>query len=238
MTVDLHLHTHYSDGTWSPTELVEHAITIGLRHLAITDHDTISGITEAELAARGRIEIIPAVESNTIWTPNSEDRTDVHILGYFVDRQNTRLLNLLQRQRDFRSIHAIRCVEQMNREGIPITMELVQEFAGRGGIGKMHLAQAIIAAGGAKDASEAFDKFLTRGSAHYVERENITPHEAVEAIIAAGGVASIAHPGKDERILDLILALKQLGLGGIEAYHRMHSEEIVQLYVEFAERHI
>ena len=101
----------------------------------------------------------------------------------------------------------------------------------------MHLAQAIIAAGGAKDESEAFDKFLTRGSAHYVERENITPHEAVEVIIAAGGVASIAHPGKDERILDLILALKQLGLGGIEAYHRMHSEEIVQLYVEFAERH-
>jgi predicted metal-dependent phosphoesterase TrpH len=234
MSLDLHLHSHFSDGNWSPTELVEHAVSIKLKHIAITDHDTINGIPEARLAAGNRIEIIPGVEINTLWQLDNGQWKDIHILGYFIDHANAKLLRLLEKQRAQREIHTLQCIEKLSLGGIAITMEHIQQYSGKGAVGKLHLAQAIIAAGGAADATEAFDKYLLRGSKYYVERKSVTAYEAIEVINAAGGVASIAHPGNDQHIFDLILKLKSMGLRAIEAHHRAHSRKRVREFTRFA----
>jgi 3',5'-nucleoside bisphosphate phosphatase len=236
MNVDLHLHTYHSDGTWSPEELIEHAVKLKLSHIAITDHDTVDGIEEGIEAARGRLEIIPGIEINTVHTGSDGANEDVHILGYFIDRTNSRLHQLLQRQKQARLDHARKCVETIAATDIAITLQMAQKHAGHGSIGKMHLARAIIDAGGAKDASEAYDKYLARGSEFFIDRNSATPEEAIEAITQSGGIASIAHPGKGDHMFDLILQLKRAGLGAVEAYHRIHSVDRVKQYVRFASR--
>jgi hypothetical protein len=182
------------------------------------------------------LEIIPGVEINTIHKSSDGASQDVHILGYFIDRSDAKLRALLQRQRDARLEHARKCVEAIAATSVPITLETAQKHAGRGAIGKMHLARAIIEAGGAKDASEAYDKYLVRGSEFFIDRNGATPEEAIEAITGSGGIASIAHPGKEAQMFDLILRLKQAGLGAVEAYHRVHCADRTKQYVRFAQR--
>lgn len=236
MTVDLHMHTYHSDGTWSPEDLVAYAIEKKLRYISVTDHDSTSGITEARACAGNKIEIIAGVEVNSIYRNADGSAKDVHILGYFIDPLAAPLQKLLERQRTERRAHAERLVARMQAEGMPITLEKVQSFAGHGAVGKMHIAQAIIAVGGAQDATEAYNKYLTRGSAHYEERHSVSPHEAIQGIVASGGIASIAHPGKEDDAFSLIIELKEAGLRCIEAHHRIHSADRVKQYIRFAER--
>ncbi|MGH9548988.1 MAG: PHP domain-containing protein [Terriglobales bacterium] len=238
MTIDLHLHSDLSDGTWSPAALVEHAIKIKLKHIALTDHDTVAGISEAAQAAGDRLEIIPAVEINTVARSSKGGSQDIHILGYFIDPSDSALANLLQRQRDARLAHARECVRRVAQSGVPITLDLVLRYAGRGAIGKMHLTQAIIDAGGAADANEAYNRFLVRGSEYFVDRASAAPEEAIAAINGAGGIASIAHPGKGDEMFELILKLKGCGLRAVEVYHRMHSVNRVRQYIRFCNRNL
>src|ERR1700733_12794801 len=195
--IDLHLHTHHSDGTWSPRELVEHAVKIGMKHVAITDHDTVAGVSEAIDAAAGRLEVIPAVEINTVYNDDQGNGHDVHILGYFVDTQNTELGAVLARQKAARARHVLDCIELIATSGIHITLEDVQACAGMGAVGKAHITEAIVRAGGAEDLTAAYQKYMVRTSRFYAQRESVAPLEAVKAIKAAGGIPSIAHPGKE-----------------------------------------
>ncbi|HEY9785775.1 MAG TPA: PHP domain-containing protein [Candidatus Obscuribacterales bacterium] len=236
MRFDLHLHTHHSDGNWSPAELVEHAIKLKLTHVAITDHDTVSGIREAEEAARDRLIVIPGVEINTIWTNEDGRREDVHILGYFIDDKNPALLKLLKKQRQARMDHIRSFILRLKEEGIELSIEAIERCAGEGSIGKAHITEAIVEAGLAPDTSEAYEKFLTRNSPYFVERASVTPEEAIDAINSAGGLSSIAHPGKGEHMKHLILHLKSRGLSAIEAFHRIHSVDVVKSYIRFANR--
>jgi predicted metal-dependent phosphoesterase TrpH len=236
MSLDLHLHTYHSDGRWSPTEVVEHAVKMKLKHIAITDHDTVCGIKEAQEAAGDRLEIIPGIEINTVWQDNEGRRHDIHILGYFIDTNSTKLHRFLERQREARQEHAQECVRTLVAAGVPISMETVRQHAGKGAIGKLHLTQAILAVGAAKDANEAYDKYLARDSKYFVERKSATPEEAIAAINDANGIASIAHPGKEDFVMPLILNLKTKGLRAIEAYHRIHSQDRVRQFVRFAKR--
>ncbi len=235
--IDLHLHTHHSDGTWSPAELVEHAVKIGMKHIAISDHDTVCGIEEGLEAARGRLEIIPAIELNTIFKDEAGARHDVHILGYFIDKDNQDLAAAIAKQKAARAEHVLDCIELVRLAGVPITLEDVQECAGMGAIGKAHLTEAIVRAGGAPDLTSAYEKFMVRGSQFYADRKSISPFDAVSAIRAAGGIASIAHPGKEQHVIPLIEALKEIGLGGVEAYHRVHSQSLLRQYLRFASKH-
>ncbi len=235
--IDLHLHTHHSDGTWSPAELVEHAVKIGMKHIAISDHDTVNGIEEGLEAARGRLEIIPAIELNTIFQDDSGARHDVHILGYFIDKDNQELAAVIAKQKAARAEHVLDCIKLVTSSGVPITLEGVQECAGMGAIGKAHLTEAIVRAGGAPDLTAAYEKFMVRGSQFYADRKSISPFEAVAAIKAAGGIASIAHPGKEKHVIPLIEALREVGLGGVEAYHRVHSLPLLRQYLRFANKH-
>ncbi len=143
MQADFHLHTHHSDGTWSAKELVEHAVKLKLTHIAITDHDTTHGINEAIEAAQGRLEVIAAVEINTIRREPDGTHKDVHILGYFIDQRNEKLQNLLSRQRLARQDHIEKLVANLNAAGQPITMEMIRSCAGPGAIGKAHITQSI-----------------------------------------------------------------------------------------------
>ncbi len=233
---DLHLHSHHSDGTWSPQELVEHAVKIGMKTIALTDHDTVSGIEGALAAARGRVEVIPAIELNTIFCDDLGNSHDVHILGYFIDRENSDLLATIDLQKQARAAHVLDCIKLVASAGVEITVESVQECAGQGAIGKAHLTEAIVRAGGAPDVTSAYEKFMVRGSKFYAQRHSISPYDAVAAIIKAGGLPSIAHPGKEDYVIPLIESLREAGLAGIEAYHRVHSPSLVEQYVEMARR--
>ena len=235
--IDLHLHTHHSDGNWSPAELVERAIELRLSSIAITDHDTTNGVAAAIAAAADRIEIIPGVEINTVWCGPGGEKEDVHILGYFIDVDNNELKVALARQQEARLTLVEETIEVLSTLGIKLSFAQIQALAGAGSIGRPHITQAIVAAGGAPDVTQAYEKFMVRGSKYYIARHSIDPYTAVRAITASGGIASVAHPGKSPYIERIILELKEHGLKAIEAYHRRHSLNLVRHYIRFAHHH-
>ncbi|HEY9789550.1 MAG TPA: PHP domain-containing protein [Candidatus Obscuribacterales bacterium] len=234
MPADLHLHTLHSDGSWTPTQVVEAACEQGLQCIAITDHDTVAGIAEAQRVAAARVEVIPGIEINTVYATANGERLDVHILGYFIDTDNADLRKTMQRQQDARHQLVADTIVRCNKLGIDLQMQHVIECAGTGSIGRPHLSRAIVKAGGAKDVTEAFSRFMSRESPDFIPRNSITPQEAIQAIESAGGIASIAHPGKNERMERVILELKEAGLRAVEAYHRSHSLELVKQYLRLA----
>lgn len=258
MNADLHLHSSHSDGNWSPEEIVEHAVKCGMQFIALTDHDTVSGVqlaqqaasriaadTELRSVAQGAsapghdfstLEVIPGVEINTLWHDDAGDAHDVHILGHFICVRNDDLLALLQRQRDARAEQARGMVEKFAATGVPITMRMVEELAGSSPIGKPHITQAIVSAGGVKSINEAYYTIFKQSSPFYVKRRSASPIEAVTAIVTAGGVATIAHPGEGKHVEPMIRELKNAGLGGIEVYHRFHSDELIAKYLRLAEK--
>lgn len=236
MRVDLHIHTHHSDGSLTPAEVVAHARRLGLKHIAITDHDTTAGIDEAREASGGDPEIIPAIEINTVW-PDAAGDEDVHVLGYFIDKDCPALVDIIARQKAARLKLVDDTIAVLAAAGIEMTREHVQQFAGVGSIGRPHISRAIVRAGGAADVFQAYEKFMTRSSAHFIPRQSVTPQEAIASITASGGIASIAHPGASRKIEQIILHLKDCGLQAVEAYHRRHSLPLVRHYIRFANRH-
>lgn len=236
MSVDLHLHTLHSDGNWTTQQLIDEAIKKDLRTIAITDHDTVAGIREAIEYAASRIEIIPGIEINTVWEWEGQ-RKDIHILGLFIDPSSPSLARIIQRQQDARNRLVDDTIEKCNSLGIPLTHDMVRECAGNGSIGRPHLTRAIVKAGGADSINDAYARFMHRSSPDYIPRFSIQPKDAIEAINEAGGIASIAHPGKDEQMEGIILQLKSFGLRAIEAFHRSHTLELVQKYMKFAKAH-
>lgn len=237
---DLHLHSHFSDGTWSPTNLVEHAISLGLSHLALTDHDTIDGIAEARAAATDKLTVIDGIEINTIWQDraNANKAHDVHILGYCFDAQAPSLVSIIKRQREARERQIKETLKNIRASGIYLDYEqipaLCRQYPTKGVIGKPQLTEALVRIGAASNLTEAYEKYTARSSPCFVERQSVSPFEAVEAIKSAGGSASIAHPNNGAHIIPLIKELAACGLGAIEAYHRMHDEEVVVLHLELA----
>jgi hypothetical protein len=247
MTADLHLHTFHSDGSWSPQQLVEAAIEQGLACIAVTDHDTVDGIAPTRRAAAAtNLEVIAGIEINTVQPPSAQQEStdvqsleskepiDIHLLGYFIDPQNEVLAKLMRKQQDARQQLVDDTIARCRSLGINLTRSLVEECAGHGSIGRPHLAKAIVAAGGADDVCDAFERFMMRSSPDYIERRSATPEEAIKAIVAAGGIASLAHPGKNSRMELIIERLQKVGLRAVEAYHRSHSLDLVKHYLHLA----
>jgi predicted metal-dependent phosphoesterase TrpH len=234
LSVDLHLHTIHSDGTWTPSQVVAEARRLKFRHIAITDHDTTAGISEAQQAADRTLEVIPGIEINTVLHRENKADLDVHVLGYFIDPESNALKSIIERQQKARMQLVDDAVAKLNSLGIPLTHEIVHECAGEGSIGRPHITRAIVKVGGAADVNEAYKRFMHRESKDYIARHSITPMDAIRAINAAGGIASIAHPGKGDDIGKTILELKEAGLRAVEAYHRSHGLELVKHYLKFA----
>lgn len=228
---DLHAHTTASDGTFTPRELVEYAMQKGLAGVGVTDHDTTAGVDEALFYGKEMgIEIIPGVEINTEY-----EGKEVHVLGYFFDRTSQSLQNLFKTLRDERMIRMEKILEQLHRLQISISRSEVMEAAGDGAVGRPHIARILVKKGIVKDVREAFDEYLAMGKKAYVERFKLTPADAIQRILQAGGVPVLAHPGlvgKDALIEEMIPA----GLLGIEVFHPDHSEDLRDRYARFADR--
>lgn len=223
--IDLHSHTVVSDGTLTPTQLVELAARKGLAALAITDHDHLGAIDEARLAgARLGVEIVPGVELSVAHAAG-----DVHMLGYLLDPEEPRLATRLGAFREVREQRGRLMVEKLQALGVDITHEDVRRAAGpdAGSIGRPHIARALMEKRIVSSVQEAFDRWIGDGSPAYVEKANLGAGEAIGLIHGAGGVAVLAHPGllSDKARYRIVRELAALGLDGVEVEHSRHSSE-------------
>lgn len=235
--IDLHIHTTYSDGMLSPQEIVDASVDCGMDCIALTDHDNVLSYNIAlDWVNKNRynLEIIPGVEINTIYKGY-----EVHILGYFMDKENLQFKDMLAFQQKARIEQTHKIIELLaKKEGIKIKFEDVQKLvAPMGSIGRPHIARAITSCGGSANIMEAYAKFINNNSDVYVERKTVSPHDAVEVINEANGIPVFAHPIDVDIADKLTCELVNYGLRGIEAYHRKHSPAAVEHFSTIAEQY-
>ena len=238
MKTDLHIHTYFSDGVYTPEKIVDNALDVGLGAIAITDHDNVLAYDVAqkyikEKQLSDKIEIIRGIEVNTLY-----DDYEVHILGYFMNPENSDFQNLIKTQQQARVKQTKEILHLLNKkEGIKIKFEDIKKLVAPGGsIGRPHIARAITSAGGTTNVMDAYAKYIHLDSPVFVQRKTVSPQDAVEIIYDAGGIPVIAHPHDLENIAEsLIKDLMNYGLRGIEAYHRKHSPAMVEYFSTMAE---
>lgn len=236
MKIDLHIHTTYSDGAFSPIQVVDTAIECGLDVIALTDHDNILSceIAREYVKETGKkLEIVQGVEINTIYKGY-----EIHILGYFMDIENPDFKNLLKTQQNARITQTKEMIELLHKKaGIRVKFDDIKNLvAPKGSIGRPHIARAITSAGGTQSVVEAYSKYIHDDSPVYVQRKTVSPHDAVEIIYEAGGVPVFAHPVDVDISEQLTKDLMNYGLRGLEAYHRKHSPAVVEYYSSLAEK--
>lgn len=232
MFADLHVHTSASDGTSSPAEVVHMAGLAGLRALAITDHDTMEGIYAAkDMAGSIGIDVLGGVELSTDY-----DGLEVHVLGYCIEPANTVFQSYLSAFKKARFTRAEKMVNKLRELGINISFENVMALAGTGSVGRPHIARVLMKVGKINNMAEAFDRYIGFGKAAYVPRLKYRPEEMIKAVIEAGGVPVLAHPGITCKE-DLILSLIGAGLQGLEVFHPQHTREMERYYRELCRNH-
>jgi 3',5'-nucleoside bisphosphate phosphatase len=228
---DLHLHTNFSDGTFTPEELVLQAQKHGLACIALTDHDTVEGCAAtAKACATGGIEFIPGTELTA-----EHNDTELHLLGYFLDTQNNKLLTEIAKFQTVRQNRIHEMVARINGLGVPLEAGSVFALANCKSPGRPHVARAMVKAGLVKNLDEAFERFLKKGRPAWVPKSKISALEAIELIHQAGGLAVMAHPGLN-RTDEIIPALVEAGMDGIECFHTKHSTQMSERYLEIADK--
>ena len=224
--IDLHTHSNCSDGTFSVKELMDYAHEKNLSAIALTDHDTVDGLDEGALYVKEKypdMEFVPGIEFSTV-----EEGKDVHIVGLYIDHHNPDFPGKLQQFIDSRTERNKKMCKKLTEEaGIPISYdELVSSFPGAV-LTRAHYAKFMVDRGYARNRNEVFDKYIGDNCPYYVEREKISPEEAIGYILEAGGVPILAHPilyHMSDRKLDALVArLKEAGLKGIEAIYSTYS---------------
>lgn len=232
--IDLHLHTTASDGLLSPVQLIAGAAAAGLTIVSVTDHDTVAGLGEARAAAdRLGLQLVDGIEVTAV-----VDSRDVHILGYFIDPDSATLADFLRDQRDDRIRRVREIGERLDSLGLTVDVEaLLEDTRGSSrSVGRPAIADALVAAGHAADRDDAFARLVGRGCAAFVPRRGVGGGQVIEHIHAAGGIASIAHPGildRDSIIPDLVAA----GLDAVEVWHSDHTPEHQAHYDALATRY-
>ncbi|HIJ79980.1 MAG: PHP domain-containing protein [Desulfobulbaceae bacterium] len=234
--IDLHTHSTCSDGTLSPTALVNHAADRKLTAIALTDHDTVSGVSEALAQGRIRgIEVVPGIEVSS----NYSD-TSLHILGYGIDHQDHNFVKFvidLQQARHTRNLGILDRLQQM---GIPIEQEELDHLAGDQ-VGRPHFAELLVKKGVVNTFQDAFTGYLKRGCPAFVEHARPQASEVIAQISSAGGLAMLAHPvcidPSFASIPSLVGNLKQHGLDGLEAYYPSHSNKNTKALKQLADDH-
>lgn len=229
---DLHLHTTHSDGYFSPIQLIDKVHALGLRAVAIVDHDEISAISEAIHYGYSKgIEVLPGVELSI-----SFNGQDVHILGYCFDFEDANLIRYLSLFREERLKRARSIVNKLAQEGLSIHFDDVMEKAGSGSVGRPHVANVLLEHGYVKSFQQAFDKYLGDGKPANIRKYSIDFETAQDLIHSAGGVCSIAHPGIQLSDRDVMTLIK-LGVPCLEAVHPKHRAEKTRFYRNLAENH-
>ena len=235
VTIDLHAHTHASDGSLAPADVVARAAARGVTTLAITDHDTLGGVGEANAAGAGLgVTIIPGIELS-VRAPQGQ----LHIVAYLPSCDPPALRDLLRDLRRARVIRAERIASRLAELGAPIDIAAVQAAA-RGSVGRPHLADALVAAGHADDRADAFARLLGDDAPAFIPHELLTPRAAIAAVGATGGITTLAHPGTLHlglRGLESYVAhLRHLGLWGIEVHRAEHTPDQHAGYARIARR--
>ncbi|QKG85172.1 PHP domain-containing protein [Kroppenstedtia pulmonis] len=228
---DLHIHTTASDGIYTPSEIVKKAKSVGLTTIAITDHDTLAGVEEAQHAGEQvGLQVWAGVEISTRYKGISVD-----ILGYNMSDCLT-LHQQLSTFRDARYSRALGIIQKCMDLGMPLTMDDVLEFSGTGVITRPHIAKALAQKGYVPDVQSAFDHYLGEGKPANVNKKELTPEEGIQWIQQTGGQAVLAHPvyiGNDEIVRELV----QLGMNGIEVWHRSHTSLDSKRYLSIADEY-
>jgi len=235
--IDLHTHSTASDGKLYPAELMRHAQAVGIEVIALTDHDTLSGLEEAsEEAARIGVELIPGVEISAENKPGT-----LHMLGYYVDPSDAELMETLSWLRGGRDDRNHIILSKLAELGCPLEWDEVAALAGGESMGRPHIATAMVNRGYVSSFNDAFDRYLGKGAAAYTDRDKMTPEIAIKCIRSAGGLPVLAHPQtlslSDDELSDLLSRLTSMGLAGVEVYYYSHSEEETALYTSLARRY-
>jgi len=233
--IDLHMHTTASDGTSTPEDLAARVHRAGITTFAVTDHDTMASVAHAAAeGARYGLTCVPGIEMTTV-----HDGHDVHMLGYFLKADAPALAAMIARVRALRLERAAEIADRLAAAGAPIDIETLVQAAPPGSprsLARPQIARALIAAGHVATVAEAFDRFLSEGCVAYVPHRGPSPADGIAAIMEAGGVASLAHPGI-LRHDDIVPGLVDAGLAAIEAYHSAHDAAATEHYVTLAHAH-
>jgi len=228
---DLHLHTYFSDGTYSPEELVAQAECQALHALALTDHDTVEGcLPTAKACQTAGIEFIAGTELTA-----EQDGHEIHILGYLIDLQNPKFLKEIGKFQSVRQNRIREIVQRLNELNVPLQAEEVFALANCRAPGRPHVARALVQAGLVGSLDEAFERFLKKNRPAWVPKFKMSASEATDLIHQSGGVAVMAHPGLN-RSDEVIPAMVESGLDGIECFHTKHSTAVSEHYLQIAER--
>lgn len=231
MFADLHLHSNFSDGTYTPEEIVAHAQAHSLSVLSLTDHDTVEGCMRMALACEGAgIEFITGSELTA-----ELDGNELHLIGYYIDIDNPRLLVDMATFQTVRQNRIREMVSRLNELHIPLKAEAVFAIANCRSPGRPHVGRALVQAGFCASLDEAFERFLKKHRPAWVPKFKISSVDAIELIHQAGGVAVMAHPGLN-RTDDVIPQLVEAGLDGLECYHTKHSPATIEHYLEIADQ--
>lgn len=231
---DLHVHTFYSDSTFSPEEVVSAAHDRGLGAIAICDHDCVDGIAPCRDFAKYAgidLEVIPAIEMTA-----EKDKIEAHMLGYFIDWKDEEFKKILKEMQESRVNRIYKMVEKLNEAGVKLKAEDVFRISGKGSVGRLHVALAMRAACKIKTLDEAFRKYIGFLKPCYVPHAHLTPRESIELILRMKGVPVLAHPGilaRDDELPEFV----EYGLRGIEVYHSDHDSKKTKHYEELASRY-
>ena len=221
--VDLHVHSNRSDGSETPSALVDMALEKGLAAFALTDHDTTDGLDDAlAYAADKDIEVIPGIEFSTEY-----EGRDIHVVGLYIDYTEERFQHYLKDFQNSRNLRNQKMCKKLQEHGVDITYEqLLAEYPGSV-LTRALYARFLLAHGYVKGLPEAFDRYVGDHAPCYIPREKVTPMQAVHLILQSGGVPILAHPilyhMSDERLDKLVATLKQEGLAGIEAIYSTYN---------------
>lgn len=232
--LDLHIHTTASDGSLTPTQVVQLARKKGFSLIAVTDHDTMGGVAEAlEAGKKYNVDVVPGVEISSGVT------LEVHMLGYGMSPDHPVMKAMMEDMRAARVERMERIIENLQKMGVPITVEEVEAVAG-GAIGRPHIAQVLIAHGLVPDVRTAFREYIGVGAKAYVERRKMTSEQVVANIRDAGGAPVLAHGGllriSEVELNQWIDSMAKKGLMGLECYHNAHTPQMERLLRAAAER--
>lgn len=230
MLIDMHTHTNYSDGLYSPKDLIDKAIEKKLNGISITDHDTIDALEIAVDYAKTKVDftLIPGIEFGC-----ECDNKEVHLLGYFVDYNNPELIEATVKLKKSRINRGEKMVEKLVKLGLSINVEDIKKLAKDDYIGRPHIARALINKKYVKSIDEAFDKYLKKGAPAYVERFQLSISDSIKLIKDMKGISVLAHPALigDEKIINHVISL---GIDGIECYHSKQNKEQTNLLLKIA----
>lgn len=233
-TIDLHTHSTFSDGTFTPLQLVKYAEEKGLKAFALTDHDTTEGIKEAK-SIETNVEVISGVEISTRY-----DKKEIHIVGLYVNENDADLNKQLKYYREKRVTRNFEILEKLNSLGVNITIDDVKESCTGDVISRAHIAKALVSKGFVGSYTEAFDRYLGDNKCAYVPRETLNYEESMELITKAGGVPVLAHPllykMSDTNLENMMVKLRQKGLKAVEVYYSTHSNSDTQHVMAMANR--